>query len=227
MALVSPNPWGIRSYVPQAIRDYFSRETKIDNVVFGQAELDSKLLDLYREIKAATALDSENILIDNVLIHSDAYLYALRTIFRTARSHIRIFAEQLDQRMLDGTPLFTDPDIIDAVLNFLADGDAKFEILFRDKPPDNLFETHTLMSELKGKNNLYVYYSENRIVQSCQCSFVVADDLIYNLRYRNYAIINFKNPAYSRKLNEIFDRVRELDSTSPFSDRALNEHRPI
>lgn len=218
MGMFTPNPLGIRNIVPKGIRDYFSIETKKDNVVFGQQQLDKKLLDLYREIKTnSTSSSSKDLVVDNVLIYSDAYLYALRTIFRLARSRIRIFTHQLDQRMVDGTPLFTDPDIIDATVDFLSGSNAKLEILFRDRPDENLLERSTLITELRGIENLVVYYSENRVVKDCRCTFIGVDDQIYNLRYRNYAIINFNNPSYSQELSAVFDRVRNLSTTSVLS----------
>jgi hypothetical protein len=215
MPLLTPNHEGIRNIIPKAVRDYFSLETKLDNINFGQPELDKELLRIYREVKAGSTFDfSKNIVIDNVLVHADAYLYALRTIIRKAKHSIKIFTQQLDQRMLDGTPLFTDPDIIDAAVKFLSNSNARLEILFRDRPDETLLDSNTLITELRGRQNLSIYYSENTIVKTCGCTFVGADDRIYNLRFRNYAIINFNNQDYSKRISEIFVRVRELSSTS-------------
>jgi hypothetical protein len=199
MALIRPNPTGIRTIIPKSIRDYFSRETKRDNLNFGQRELDETLLNIYHDIKvSAHDSISKDIVIDNVSIHADAYLYALRTIFRSAKSSLKIFAQRLDQRMLDGTPIFTDPEIIDAAIRFLTNSKSVLEILLRERPdPNDLFKGNVLISDITGRKNFGMYHSENRVVRDCGCTFIGVDDSIYNIRYRNYAIINFNNLQYS------------------------------
>jgi hypothetical protein len=201
-----------RRLVPQSIRDHFSIETKLDNVFFAARELDAKLFELYKEIQDGTG-STENIIIDNVLLHSDAYVYALKTLIRASKSHIRIFTRHLDQRMLDGTPLYSDPDLIDALKSFLGRTGAKLDIIFRQEPAYELFEDHLLLRTIGSSEGLNVYCATDPAIKGSHARFITFDDQKYNLRFRNYAIINFNNGSYVSKLVGVFDQILDLPTT--------------
>ena len=212
-----------RQLVPQSIRDRLSIESKLDNVFFAPKELDAKLFEIYREIQNASGSSTDdnasgssiddNIVIDNVLLHSDAYLYALKTLIRGSRRYIRIFTRHLDQRMLDGTPLYSDPDIVDAIRSFLENPGARLDILFREEPKYEAFSEHLLIRSIGASQGLNLFCATSESIRHSHSRFITFDGVGYNLRYRNYAIINFNNPDYTENLIGIFDRMKELSTT--------------
>jgi hypothetical protein len=165
---------------------------------------------------------NEDICISNVDSHATEYISALKALLCSAVSEIFVFTDQLDETLADGTPLYSDPTIINIVKNFLSKPGRHVIILTRRTITAEFVADHPLFSELIYLHGFQVYCAgSSQRVQKCESKCVVVDKKAYNFRLKRTAWINFNNPLFAQKLSLAIERALLFRTTYLFDMKLL------
>ena len=162
----------------------------------------------YFELIDKCAETRRNLIIHNGERQHAAYL--LKTFFKNAKSNIRIFTGQLFEGV------FGDQSLQEEACKFLREDDShSIQIAYQERA-DILKSTfiQTILNDQQRKGSIAIWNASEKY-SDCKNHFAVMDEEAFRFETDHdftRAVANFGDPAYARKLIDIFDNIAKNSS---------------